>query len=404
MLSQIPLSKPIKNQHRGVANLLAFALIPLSGFATDIYLPSLPSMASTLHVSDIQVQLTLTLFLISYGVTQLFIGSVLDSFGRYKICLGGLVIFAVASIVIANTNNIYLIYGMRIVHGITVGAIVVSKRAYFIDLFSGEKLKHYLSLFSIIWSTGPIVAPFVGGYLQTSFGWESNFYFLAIFAAIMAVLEFFFSGETLVHFSDFNLKQCAAVYSNMIGTARFTLGLAMIGLAYSMVMIYNMTGPFIIEHQLNLSPVVSGYGSLILGFAWLVGGFIGKATINRPFFKRVLVNIGLQVLFVAAMLMSIRFVSGLYSMVFFAFIIHVCAGFTFNNFFSYCLSKFPKNAGIASGLSGGINYVIVSFLSYGIVYLLPAKDEYNLGFSYAALILASVGIMAILKIKKETLA
>ena len=404
MLSQIPLSKPIKNQHRGVANLLAFALIPLSGFATDIYLPSLPSMASTLHVSDIQVQLTLTLFLISYGVTQLFIGSVLDSFGRYKICLGGLVIFAVASIVIANTDNIYLIYGMRIVHGITVGAIVVSKRAYFIDLFSGEKLKHYLSLFSIIWSTGPIVAPFVGGYLQTSFGWESNCYFLAIFAAIMAVLEFFFSGETLVHFSEFNLKKIAAVYSNMIGTASFTLGLAMIGLAYSMVMIYNMTGPFIIEHQLNLSPVVSGYGSLILGFAWLVGGFIGKATINRPFFKRVLVNIGLQVLFVAAMLVSIRFVSGLYSMVFFAFIIHVCAGFTFNNFFTYCLSKFPKNAGIASGLSGGINYVIVSFLSYGIVYLLPAKDEYNLGFSYAALILASVGIMAILKIKKETLA
>jgi len=403
MLTQVSSPKYIREKHKGIANLLAFALIPLSGFATDIYLPSLPSMAATLQVSDIQVQLTLTLFLISYGVTQLFIGSVLDSFGRYQIGLSGLIIFALASVVIANTQNIYIIYLMRIVHGITVGAIVVSKRAYFIDLFSGEQLKHYLSLFSIIWSTGPIVAPFLGGYLQTSFGWESNFYFLALFAAIMALLEYIFSGETLHHFSEFNIKKIAGVYVSMITTASFTLGLAMIGLAYSMVMIYNMTGPFIIEHELHLSPVVSGYGSLILGFAWLVGGFIGKATINKPFFKRIAFNIALQVVFVIAMLVSIQFISGLYSLVFFAFIIHVGAGFTFNNFFTYCLSRFPKNAGIASGLSGGINYVIVSFLSYGIVFLLPAKDEYNLGYSYAALILASVFVMTVLKSKKESL-
>ncbi|SEJ39723.1 drug resistance transporter, Bcr/CflA subfamily [Dyadobacter koreensis] len=403
MLTQVSSPKYIREERKGIATLLAFALIPLSGFATDIYLPSLPSMAATLQATDIQVQLTLTLFLISYGVTQLFIGSVLDSFGRYKIGLYGLVIFALASIVIANTHNIYMIYVMRIVHGITVGAIVVSKRAYFIDLFSGEQLKHYLSLFSIIWSTGPIIAPFLGGYLQTSLGWESNFYFLALFAAIMAILEYIFSGETLRQFSDFNIKKIAGIYGNMIGTSSFTLGLFMIGLAYSMVMIYNMTGPFIIEHELNMSPVVSGYSSLVLGFAWLVGGFIGKATINKPFFRRISLNIGLQVIFVMVMLASIQFISGLYSLVFFAFIIHVCAGFTFNNFFTYCLSRFPTNAGIASGLSGGINYVIVSFLSYGIVFLLPAKDEYNLGYSYALLILASVLVMFVLRSRKDGL-
>jgi hypothetical protein len=90
-------------------------------------------------------------------------------------------------------------------------------------------------------------------------------------------------------------------------------------------------------------------------------------------------------------------------MVFFAFIIHVCAGYTFNNYFTYCLSSFPKNAGIASGLTGGINYVVVSFMSYGMVYLLPAKDERNLGYSYGLLILLSLLIMGvILRIKKST--
>ncbi|RZL43268.1 MAG: MFS transporter, partial [Pedobacter sp.] len=151
-------SKLLSSKNQGAATILAFALIPLSGFATDVYIPSLPTMAKQLQVTDLQVQLTLGMFLISYGVAQLFVGSLLDSFGRYKIGLLSLFIFALASVVIANTANIYLIYTMRIVHGITVGAIVVSKRAFFVDVFSGDKLKNYLSMFSIIWATAPIIA------------------------------------------------------------------------------------------------------------------------------------------------------------------------------------------------------------------------------------------------------
>ena len=383
----------IKAKHQGIATLLAFALIPLSGFATDIYIPSLPTMAGDLQVSSIQVQLTLSLFLISYGVSQLFIGSVLDSFGRYKISLVSLLIFAIASIIITQTHSIYVIYAMRIIHGLTVGAVVVAKRAYFVDLFSGDELKHYLSLFSIIWSTGPIVAPFIGGYLQSAFGWESNFYFLAGFAVVFGILELLFSGETLKHPIDFHIQKIIGIYATMIRTASFTLGIIMLGLAYCMVMVYNMTGPFIIEHHLNLSPVIAGYSSLVLGFAWMVGGFIGKATINRPFFKRMVWNVVFQLGFVIAMIISVQFINTLYSLIFFAFIIHIGAGFTFNNYFTFCLSKFPKNAGIAGGLTGGITYVIVSFLSYGVVNLFPPRDETNLSYSYLIMVLLSVAIM-----------
>lgn len=393
MMTSLSKTKTIKENHQQIATWLAFALLPLSGFATDIYIPSLPTMAGVLNVSSIQVQLTLSIFLISYGVSQLFIGSVLDSFGRYKVCLVSLLIFAAASLVIALTHNIYLIYAMRVIHGLTVGAIVVAKRAYFVDVFKGDELKHYLSLFSIIWSTGPIVAPFVGGYLQTAFGWESNFYFLAGFAVIFAVLELIYSGETLVHVTEFNFRKIVNIYLEMIKTASFTLGIVMLGLAYCMVMVYNMTGPFIIEHELHFSPVIAGYSSLVLGFAWMVGGFIGKATINKPFFSRLAWNVGLQLAFVAVMILSLNFISNLYSLIFFAFIIHVGAGYTFNNYFTFCLSKFPKNAGIAGGLTGGFTYVIVSFLSYGIVSIVPAQDERNLSYSYLILILLSIIIM-----------
>ena len=389
--------KNISNERRQrISTIVAFAIVPMSGFATDIYIPSMPSMGTGLKITSLQVQLTLTAFLISYGIAQLFIGAFLDTFGRYKLGLTALFVFAIASITIANTDNIYLIYLMRVIHGLTVATIVVAKRAYFVDVYKGEQLKSYLSIFTIIWSVGPIVAPFIGGYLQTAFGWHSNFYFLAGMAGVIGLLEALFTGETLASPVAFNVRRIAATYYEMITTLRFILGLVILGLAYSTVMIYNLTGPFIIEHKLGLSPVIIGYCSLFLGFAWTIGGLIGKATVEKPFFSKLLLNLLLQLLFAIAMVLSVGFFGSLFTILFFAFIIHAAAGFTFNNYFTFNMTLFPKNAGISGGLIGGVVYVIVSLLTSGIVYILPAKDERNLSYSYLLLITASVLVLYIL--------
>lgn len=389
--------KNISNERRQqISTIVAFAIVPMSAFATDIYIPSMPSMGTGLKITSLQVQLTLTAFLISYGIAQLFIGALLDTFGRYKLGLTALFVFAIASITIANTDNIYLIYLMRVIHGLTVATIVVAKRAYFVDVYKGEQLKSYLSIFTIIWSVGPIVAPFIGGYLQTAFGWHSNFYFLAGMAGVIGLLEALFTGETLASPVAFNVRRIAATYYEMITTLRFILGLVILGLAYSIVMIYNLTGPFIIEHKLGLSPVIIGYCSLFLGFAWTIGGLIGKATVEKPFFSKLLLNLLLQLAFAIAMVLSIGFFGSLFTILFFAFIIHAAAGFTFNNYFTFNMTLFPKNAGISGGLIGGVVYVIVSLLTSGIVYILPAKDERNLSYSYLLLITASVLVLYIL--------
>lgn len=130
-----------------IATFLALTIIPLSGFATDIYIPSLPQMGADLKISSLQVQMTLTVFLISYGVSQLFIGAILDSFGRFRIGLVALFLFAISSFVIASTTNINVIYLMRAIHGLTVATIVVAKRAYFVDVYNGEQLKKLFKSF-----------------------------------------------------------------------------------------------------------------------------------------------------------------------------------------------------------------------------------------------------------------
>ncbi|MBU2268712.1 MAG: MFS transporter, partial [Bacteroidetes bacterium] len=136
--------------------------------------------------------------------------------------------------------------------------------------------------------------------------------------------------------------------------------------------------------------------ALILGIAWMIGGFIGKATVNKPFIKRLSFNITFQISIVLFMILSLNFVTNIYSLIGFAFLIHAAAGFTFNNYFTYCLSRFPKNAGISSGLTGGLTYVLVSFLSYFIIQGLPAKDEAHLSYSYLILTVLSVIIMYII--------
>lgn len=383
----------IKEANVKIATILAFAMIPMSGFATDIYIPSLPGMTNALGITNSQAQLTLSLFLISYGVSQLFVGGLLDSYGRYRISLVSILIFCASCVVIANTHSIYVIYAMRILHGITIAAMVVSKRAFIVDLYSGEKLRHYLSIFTIIWSTGPIVAPFIGGYLEVTFGWSSNFYFLGGFGALLFLLEIIFSGETIKHTTPFHPAKILSIYTGMIRTGSFTLGIVMLGLAYSMVMVYNMSGPFIIEHHFSLSPVITGYCSLFLGFAWMVGGFIGKGMINKPFIRKMNINVALQFVAALALLGTFFLFGQLWTILVFAFLVHVGAGFTYNNYFTFCLQKFPKNAGIAGGLTGGLCYVIVSILSYSLIYLLPAKDGINLSFSYIALIIIGALVM-----------
>jgi len=375
--------KRIPEKNRGIVTVLSFALIPLTGFATDIYLPSLPSMTSDLHVSNAVIQGSLLVFLVSAGLSQLFVGSLLDSFGRYRLSSAALLVFSLASFAIALSHNIYLLYAMRAVHGMTVAIIVVAKRAYFLDTFKGEKLKHYTSLFSIIWATAPIIAPFVGGYLQDAFGWQANFFFLGSMTLVILALDLFFGGESLQEFQRFEAKPIIAVYRSMIKTADFSLGLLMIGLSYSMLMVYGMTSPFIIEHVFNRSPVVTGYSSLLSGVALMLGGIISKSIISKPLDRKIPIAIALQFVFVVSMIAVSHFYpSSLFTLLFFVVLLNITAGFIFNNFFAYSLGRFSKNAGIVSGLTGGALFVITSFLSYGAVNILSVKNQALLGIVY----------------------
>ncbi len=390
----------LKEKNKFIATILAFAVIPMSGLATDIYLPSMPSMATELHQPESNIQLTLSIFLISYGLTQFFAGSIVDSFGRYRISMVSLALFVASFLITATTQNIFVIYAMRVLQGILSGFAVVAKRAFFVDVYEGEERKHYLSIMTIVWSVGPIIAPFIGGYLQKSFGWQSNFYVLAGYSLLLLILELLFSGETLKKRNPFHFEFLIKEYSSMFKAKDFFYGMIMCGLSYSMIMFFNLCGSFIIEHKMGYSEVVAGYVSLILGFAWMTGGFLGKALINKPFIPKIRKANFIQLLLIVIMFTASYFSNNIYSLVAFAFLIHVTAGFIFNNYFSYCIGRFPNSAGIAGGLTGGVAFIITSAISYGIVAVIRPQIQLQVAEGYFVLGLLGLFILSMIKWRK----
>ena len=339
-----------------------------------------------------QVQLSVIIFMVCAGVSQLFVGSLLDSFGRYKLSNVAIFAFSLASFGIAWFPNLYILYLMRGIQGISVAFIVVAKRAYFMDTYTGDRLKHFTSLFTVVWSTAPIIAPFFGGYLQKVFGWQSNFYFLGIFALILLILTLRYGRETGKTFPSFKLKPVAQVYASMLGTKDFIIALMILGLSYAMVLLFGIASPFIIEHAWHLSSVATGYCSLMSGIALMAGNILGKSTITRPLERKIPVALGLQLLSVIVMIVISAYVSSPYTMMPFVILQHILIAFVFNNLYSYSLSRFSRNTGIATGLAGGCFYIISSIFSYGSASLLHIKDQRALAFGYLLLSLSVIGM------------
>ncbi|WP_407846662.1 MFS transporter [Chryseobacterium sp. KCF3-3] len=383
--------------------IMAFVSIPLSGFVTDIYLPSFPSMAKEMMVSEKDIQITLTSYLLSYGISQLFVGGILDSIGRYRPKLIALFLLILTSILITMTNSILLICLLRILQGAAVSVLVVATRAIFVDIYDAERVKHYLSYFTIVWSCGPILAPFLGGYLEKIFNWHANFYFLAGYAGFLFLFEWFFSEESLPQKKKLDLSENISLYKMMLKNRIFMLGIFILGLSYSIVMLFNITGPFIIENTFHFTPVVIGYCTLILGFSWMIGGFIGKRRLTLDFKPRILQPILLQLILISALIITSYFTESLFIMIPFAFFIHICSGILFTSFFTTSMLYFPKNAGTAGGLMGGLVYVITSVTSFIISVSGTVTDQKGLSWRYLIIACFLLGIILIMHqaVKKE---
>ena len=171
---------------RGIAILLA-AMSAIGPFAIDTYLPSFPEIATQLHATTIEVQQTLAAYLFSFAAMTLWHGAISDRFGRRKVILGALTLFALASLGCMVASDISHLWFWRALQGVSAGAGIVVSRAIVRDLFDGAAAQRLMAQITMMFALAPAIAPVIGGWLQTALGWRSVFAFLSVSTVTLAI-------------------------------------------------------------------------------------------------------------------------------------------------------------------------------------------------------------------------
>jgi MFS transporter, DHA1 family, multidrug resistance protein len=173
------------------------ALTAMTAFATDMSLPALPTLTRSFAASPERVQLTLSFFILGYGVGQLFYGPLSDRFGRRPMLLAGLAIYTLSGFACAWAPSIEVLVAARLIQGLggCVGPIL--GRAIVRDHYSGVHAAQMLSYVTLVFALAPMVAPLLGGALLDLFGWPSIFFAFGVFGLLLLIVTWFAFAESL---------------------------------------------------------------------------------------------------------------------------------------------------------------------------------------------------------------
>ncbi len=360
------------------------------GFAVDIFVPSLPALTTYFQSAPSVTRLAVTVYLVSYGIFQMIYGSLSDSFGRRKVIIFCLGAYAVCSYVITWSTGIYLFLFIRFLQGAFTAGIGVVNRALLSDSFSGKALKKYSSYILMAWGMGPILAPYIGGYLQHYIGWKACFYFIAIFALIVLFLFIFFLDETHTKVSPFKGHIAFQSYKTIFSNAHFIAGAVLCGFAYAFITIYNVVGPYLVQIELGYNSVVYGRIALILGVAWLIGIVIYRTMLAKAHIKNLLSEAIIICFFIAIVMLFLGIfnIFNLFTTALPPILIFIGGSIIFTHGFAKTLSLLPKIGGAASAALGSL-FSIISGLSSGAASFLEASSLVPLALSYLVLIVLS---------------
>jgi DHA1 family bicyclomycin/chloramphenicol resistance-like MFS transporter len=252
-------------------------LMMLAPFSIDTYLPSLPDIARDLAAADWQVQQTLSLYLIAFAGTTLIYGPLSDAFGRRAVVISSLALYAAASFGCVFATGIEWLVAMRLGQGLSASGPIVVGRAIVRDAFSGAQAQRAMSKAMVLFSVAPAVAPIVGGYLQTAYGWRSVFWFLTALAIILWVWTVWTLPETLavVDRRPAHPRSLGLAYARALVHGQFMLLVSSIALCFGGLFIYVAGSPTLLYRGFGYRPDQFWYL-----FLPIVAGFIVGASLS----------------------------------------------------------------------------------------------------------------------------
>jgi DHA1 family bicyclomycin/chloramphenicol resistance-like MFS transporter len=260
----------------------------LGPFAIDTYLPAFAGIAQTLQASPLQMQQTLSAYLLGIAVMNLFHGALSDGFGRRPVILTGLGVFALASVGCALSDGVGELVGWRVVQGLSGGAGMVVSRAIVRDLFDAVDAQRMMSHMTLFFGVAPAVAPMIGGALFVHWGWTSIFWFLAAVGLALWLSCAAWLPETLPleRRQSLHIGPLLRGYWALASDVRFVVLVLASVLPFNGFFLYVLSSPVWLGEHLGLAPTqfaiyfVLSIGCVMAG-AWLCGRLAGRVPRRR---------------------------------------------------------------------------------------------------------------------------
>ncbi len=170
-------------------------LIAMAPLTLDAYLPAFPAIAANLGVLPVEINFSISTFLLGLAIGMLVCGPLSDQLGRKPIALAGLLICAICSVAMLWVNDLTSFLLLRIPQAIGCGAVSVTVMPTIRDVSLPQQVAGRNATVYLIMLISPMVAPFIGAALLP-LGWRAIFLFIAAYAAVLALVYLRLIPET----------------------------------------------------------------------------------------------------------------------------------------------------------------------------------------------------------------
>jgi DHA1 family bicyclomycin/chloramphenicol resistance-like MFS transporter len=263
--------------------LLLAMLTGLGPLSLDMYLASLPSIGRLLDAPTSQVQLTISAYLIGFAIAQIFHGPLSDRHGRRPVLLAALGIYLLATLACALSFSIETLIAARLIQALGGSGASVLARAVVRDMYEGSRVGRELARMASIMALAPLVAPLIGGVLETAFGWRSNFVALLCFGVIAWMMVWFLLPETLRQRAPEPVSIGATVrsYRRFLADGSFVIHLGIAACCLCGLFAWISTAAFVLQDIYGLSAMVFGMSFAVGSSGYLVGTSIAARFVVR---------------------------------------------------------------------------------------------------------------------------
>ncbi len=267
------------------SNILALVLAGLAAlapFAIDTYLPAFPTLERALHGTTVDIQHSLTFYLLPYTLMTLWHGAISDSIGRIATIKWGLGVFVLASVGCALAPNVETLWFFRALQGLSGGAGNVVARAMVRDLFEGAQAQRVMATVQMLFGIAPAVAPMIGGVLL-GIHWQAIFIFLALYAALALWAAIRYLPETMPPSKrqPLSAAQVLKDYSLIFKDKDFILVVIALGANFAGFFVYVLASPVFLIKHLGLNHHQFGFMFMPTVCGMILGSFLAKRAAGR---------------------------------------------------------------------------------------------------------------------------